>query len=778
MLKQETTIGREEGELWMKKCPECQREYADRIKFCPRDGSALQPVDTSRGDPLLGRIIGGTYEVLEFLGGGGFGNVYKVKNLRLDDIEALKIIHPALLREQESIERFQREAKLLRKLGGKSSHIVHLYVLQEDKEEGFFYFTMEYVDGLPLTRTIRSEGSMHVVRALELTRQICQALEVAHAQGVVHRDMKLDNILLTRDAEEEQVKILDFGIAKVLGQQSLSDLSRGMPGTAGYAAPEQIKGESDRISAATDLFATGVILFNMLTGRDPWSGTPVGEPLSEDGNWEIIEKTLEEVPIPARQLNPEIPKELETIINRLLQKDPALRFASAAELDRALVRLLSTLRLPEQPVSAAEPSHEEPGIPVPSTRVTGPEKVLEPAERADDATASAGVTQEEAAPKEVPATRGIPIPGRLRSIDAFRGATVAAMILISYPGSWNHVYPALRLAEWHGWTLADLAFPFFLFSVGLALPIFLRRHRARGIPSGELVGRVIKQSLLIFALGLILAVFPRFSDWDTLRIMGILQRIGIVYLVASVLYLLLKPLARWLAVGGLVFGYWALMTQVPVPGFGAGDLSPAGNLAGYLDRLVLGQAHLWLGGPSDPEGLLSTLPALATALLGTFVGEWLMAERGKGVQVMGLLGAAVAAIAVGLLWDLVFPINKSLWTSSFVLFTAGAATLAFAVFYGLIEYLGWRTWCRPFEAYGANAIAALFGAQLVASLMLTSRWPAPAGETSSCYDWIYTRVFAAWLGPLNGSLAFALAYVTFWLLIMWYLHWRRIYFRV
>lgn len=326
----------------MKSCPQCQREYADHVKFCPRDGSALQAVATQT-DPLVGRVIAGSYEVLQFLGGGGFGNVYKVRNLRLDDIEALKIIHPEHLREREPLERFRREARLLRKLGSKSTHIVDLYSLEEDKHDRIFYFTMEYVEGAPLTNTLVQEGPMAVPRALKLMRQVCSALKVAHAQGIIHRDMKLDNVLLAREGQEERVKILDFGIAKVMGQKSLSDLSKGMPGTVGYAAPEQVKGEADKINAATDLFATGVILYNLVTAREPWNGNPIGKPSSEGSDWEVIRKTLEENPLPARKFNPGLPKELEGTINKLLEKDPKRRFQSATELDAALARVQTSL---------------------------------------------------------------------------------------------------------------------------------------------------------------------------------------------------------------------------------------------------------------------------------------------------------------------------------------------------------------------------------------------------------------------------------------------------
>ena len=324
----------------MKVCPACRREYADHVETCSRDGAILVPIEV-QADPFIGRIIGGTYEVLQFLGGGGFGNVYKVRNTRLDDVEALKIIHPEHMRDREPLERFRQEAKLLRKLGSKSEYIVDLYTLEEDRAENLFYFTMEYVEGWPLTRFVVERGALTPERALTLMRQLCSALEVAHASGVIHRDLKLDNVLLTGEGRDERVKVLDFGIAKVLGRGSLSSLTKGMPGTPGYAAPEQIKGLADLIGPPTDLFASGVILYALLTARRPWTGQPIGEPLSEGGQWDLINKSLEGKPNPPRDYNAAIPKKLEKIILKLLEKEPRRRFQSASELDAALATVLS-----------------------------------------------------------------------------------------------------------------------------------------------------------------------------------------------------------------------------------------------------------------------------------------------------------------------------------------------------------------------------------------------------------------------------------------------------
>ena len=367
---------------------------------------------------------------------------------------------------------------------------------------------------------------------------------------------------------------------------------------------------------------------------------------------------------------------------------------------------------------------------------------------------------------------------RLTSLDAFRGATIAGMILVNNPGSWTSVYPPLLHAEWHGWTPTDLIFPFFLYIVGVAMPISYTSRRAQGSWSSELRRHALKRSLVIFGLGSFMALFPFFNNWDTLRVMGVLQRIGVVYLLASTIYLTFGPRGRlgWTAV--LLLGYWALMILVPVPGFGPGDLSQEANLAAYIDRAVLGQEHLWRGDTWDPEGLLSSLPAVATTLLGIFTGELLLSEAPVRRRLLILAGLSLAAIALGLYWDRFFPINKSLWTSSYVVFTAGMGGLLLVGFYWAVEVVGWKAWARPFAVYGMNPLAVFVASGLLSKGLIL--WPVPleAGGMTTAYDWIYTTVFSPRAGPTNASLAFASAHVVTWLVVAWLLHWRRLYIKI
>ena len=367
--------------------------------------------------------------------------------------------------------------------------------------------------------------------------------------------------------------------------------------------------------------------------------------------------------------------------------------------------------------------------------------------------------------REMPSTR-------LESLDAFRGLTIAAMILVNNPGSWSHVYPPLLHAEWHGWTPTDLIFPFFLFIVGVSIPLSFGKRLARGDSRVALLGHIVRRSLILFALGLFMAAFPRF-DILNIRIMGVLQRIGVVYLFAAPAYLFLTRKGRGAALAALLLGYWALLTLVPVPGFGPGDLSPEGNLGAFLDRLILGD-HLWRE-MWDPEGLLSTLPAIGTTLLGIYAGEWIRTGTSRPRIGLGLLAAGAVGVVVGSLWGLVFPINKGIWTSSYVVFTAGAAALLLGTMFWVMEVRGWKGWARPFVVYGMNAIAVFVASGLLARLM--GIWKVGA-EGVSVKVWIYESLFASWAGPLNGSLAFALSYVLFWLALMWLLYRRGVFIKI
>jgi predicted acyltransferase len=355
--------------------------------------------------------------------------------------------------------------------------------------------------------------------------------------------------------------------------------------------------------------------------------------------------------------------------------------------------------------------------------------------------------------------------GRLVSLDVFRGLTVAGMVLVNNPGTWQAVYAPLRHADWHGWTPTDLIFPFFLFIVGVAIPLALGRRLAAGEGRAAIVAKICRRAVIIFALGLVLHAVSNF-DLATIRIPGVLQRIAVCYLVAALLFVTTSSRTQAVLAAVALAGYWAALTYVPVPGFGAGDLGKEPNLAAWLDRALLGP-HIWrIGRVYDPEGILSTVPAIVTTLLGVFTGRWLRARSPVGTA-GGLLIAGAAGIVSGLLWGQWFPINKSLWTSSYVLFTGGAALVALAGCYWLIETKGWTWWTTPFVVLGVNALAVFFLSTLLAILLARVPVAVGGGAVRPLQPVLFEALFAPWASAAAASFAWALANVLLWLLLMW-----------
>jgi predicted acyltransferase len=373
---------------------------------------------------------------------------------------------------------------------------------------------------------------------------------------------------------------------------------------------------------------------------------------------------------------------------------------------------------------------------------------------------------------------------RLLSLDVFRGLTIAGMLLVNDPGSWGHIYPPLEHAPWHGWTPTDLIFPFFLFIVGITTHLSLAARRQRGATEGELVRQILRRGGLIVLLGLFLAAFPFFpaDRLIHLRIPGVLQRIGVVYLVVALVSLRtsLKQQVALLLV--LLFGYWFLMTLVPVPGEGAiGALlldQPSRTLAAWTDRALL-DGHLWSQSRTwDPEGPLSTIPAIGTGLLGLFAGRWIAMPRPLMERIAGLFAVGSVAMVVGLMWSWVFPINKNLWTSSYVIFTGGMACVALATCLWLIDEKHFTRWTKPFVIFGMNPIVAFVGSGLMARLIYTVIQVDFDGTRVPLQTAIYQTFFASWLSPLNASLLFAVSFVALWFGILTALYRRRIFLKV
>lgn len=443
---------------------------------------------------------------------------------------------------------------------------------------------------------------------------------------------------------------------------------------------------------------------------------------------------------------------------------------------------------------------------------------------------------------------------RLVSLDAFRGMTIAGMVLVNNPGTWSAIYGPLKHAEWHGITPTDYVFPFFLFIVGVSISIALGKRKTEKAGS-DIYKKVITRSLAIFATGLAISALPLFVMGDTniawplkwiaaisiiaslyflflrnfkvafslialwavivfgslimgsdvawynvgqMRIPGVLQRIAVCYLIVSLVFLH----TNWkqqAAIGiALLLVYWLLMTVVHVPGCDVTTIDDkACNLAAWLDRTILTEAHIWRSAKVfDPEGILSTVPALATTISGVLTGTWLTQkykdnDESEGSQAtikddqagdlrkaVGLFFMGTILLAIGWTWSLVFPLNKSLWTSSYVVYTSGLALLTLGFCYYVIDIKGYKRWARPFVIFGVNALALFVFSGIMARVMGIIRIPAADEKTISLQQWIFNNLFLSWAEPINASLAYAISFILLWLFLMWLLYRRRLFIKI
>lgn len=365
-------------------------------------------------------------------------------------------------------------------------------------------------------------------------------------------------------------------------------------------------------------------------------------------------------------------------------------------------------------------------------------------------------------------------PTRLVSLDVFRGLTVMLMTIVNNPGDWGHIYPPLEHAEWNGCTPTDLVFPFFLFIVGVSLAYALAGAKRSGAPVGPVLARVARRAAILFGLGVLTSLYPHF-DFATVRIMGVLQRIALVYFGTSCIYLLTGWRTQVTLLISCLVAYAVLMQLVPVPGFGPANLAPTTNLGAWLDRTVLTEAHLWKTSRTwDPEGLLGTLPALGTGLLGLLAGQWLRWPGSAALsKSLGLALASVLAVVGGLIWNVWFPINKALWTSSYVLFAGGLALGLLALLYHLCDVRGYRRGLGPILAFGINAIAVFFFSAILSRTFDLMRLPGPAGQPLGFKEWLYEGGIAPFFSdPRNASLAGAVVCLLIWLVVLSWLRRR------
>jgi len=362
---------------------------------------------------------------------------------------------------------------------------------------------------------------------------------------------------------------------------------------------------------------------------------------------------------------------------------------------------------------------------------------------------------------------------RIISLDILRGATIAAMILVNTPGSWEYVYPPLLHSPWNGITFTDIIFPFFLFIVGISISLSLRSFKDdQRIPTSLLL-KLVKRSAILFFIGLTLNAFPYF-DLSILRIPGVLQRIAIVFFISAMIFLYCNVKGQIIICFSILGMYWLLMKVVPFPGHEQGILTPEDNLAAWIDHALL-KGHLWNQTKVwDPEGLLSTMPAISSGLIGVIFGQFFLVEKDSQNRWSTSFVMANLLMLGGILIDPFFPINKSIWSSSYVLFTSGIAMQTFLCFHWIIEVKKWSFWLQtPMIHFGSNAITAYAFSGVLAMLLYTIQL-----ADGSLYNWIYVHGFLPFFLPRLGSFLFAFSFLIIIYVIIYLLYKRQVFIKV
>jgi predicted acyltransferase len=352
--------------------------------------------------------------------------------------------------------------------------------------------------------------------------------------------------------------------------------------------------------------------------------------------------------------------------------------------------------------------------------------------------------------------------------------TIAAMILVNNPGSWSHIYAPLKHSEWHGCTPTDLIFPFFLFIVGVS--IFFSFMKYDMTLNWKSLQKILRRTLLIFIIGLFLNSFPQWlTDYSKLRLMGVLQRIALAYGIGAVIVLTVnRKYLPYLAAIILLF-YWGMMYFLG----GADPYSLKGNITPEVDAFILGKSHLYqgFGIPFDPEGLLSTMPAIATVIIGFMAGNLISTtEKGKIPLKLAIFG--VAGLLVGLGWGQFFPVNKPIWTSSYVIYTAGWSCVILALLIWVIDLKGYTKWTSFFVVFGMNSLFIFALAGVWARILIKLIKIHQNDTVITGYNWLYQNIFLPVAGELNGSLLFALFHVFVFWLICYILYKKKIFIKV
>lgn len=361
---------------------------------------------------------------------------------------------------------------------------------------------------------------------------------------------------------------------------------------------------------------------------------------------------------------------------------------------------------------------------------------------------------------------------RIISVDFLRGLTVAFMIFVNSPGSWNYVYPWFAHAKWNGCTPTDVIFPFFLFLVGLSVYFSLSSLKSKAV-TAPLFFKITKRVVLLFVIGILLNGFP-YYHLDTLRIPGVLQRIAIVFLFCCLVLLYSQVRFQILLTAVLLIGYCVIMTLIPVPGSGTSTMEPATNIAAWVDHQLL-NGHVWAQTkPWDPEGVLSTIPAIASGLIGMLSGYLMKNTEDPKLKTIQLFLFANLLLLCGITWGQFFPVNKNLWTSSYVLFTSGVALHGLAISYWIIDVKQYKSFTKPFIAFGSNAITAYIISEVVEACLNLI----PVSENASLKSWLFDHAFASWLNPVVASHVMAFAFVLLVYLPILWLYRRKIIIKI
>jgi predicted acyltransferase len=373
-------------------------------------------------------------------------------------------------------------------------------------------------------------------------------------------------------------------------------------------------------------------------------------------------------------------------------------------------------------------------------------------------------------------------PTRFPSLDIFRGMTIAGMILVNTPGSWSYIYSPLRHAPWDGCTPTDLVFPFFLFAVGNAMSFSMGKYQALG--NAVALRKIFMRAALIFGIGLLLNWLPFvrwsegslvFKQFENLRIFGVLQRIALAYLGGALIVHFYKPTQAFVIAGFLLVAYWIILLMY-------GDLTLEGNAVLKLDQLLVGDKHMYKGYfsavmnsniPFDPEGLLSTIPAVASVIFGFLVGRFIQQKGNSFEMISNLFVVGLISIFFGLWWGIVFPINKPIWSSSYVLYTTGLAMCILAVIIFFVDLKNYKRWTTPFIMFGKNPLLIFALSGIIVKVYGLIRI-----NDQNAYGGIYENVFRPIGGDYFGSFLFAIAHVLLFLAIAYWLDKKKIYFRV